>query len=141
MSLPDCIRRLLPDNLPFVPVNDTEMHTPGRWSMEGVTITPILRNTPFSCNNRNTFAICDTDQQIRSPLQEDCGEVWYPIDRIRAALDLAERLKLDRVWIAPIEVNGTVRAPLGLIGKDARIAIVIAPDITWEDDDEEGDVE
>lgn len=140
MSLPDCIRRLLPDNLPFEPVNDTDLSA--RWSMEGVTITPILRNTPFSCNNRNTFAICDTDQQIRSPLQEDCGEVWYPIDRIRAALDLAERLKLDWVWIAPIEINGTVRAPLALIGQDARIAIVIAPDIAWEDDDEEeGDAE
>lgn len=131
MPLPHCIKRLLPEDLPLEEVGRFS----ARWSIGGVTVTPILYTQDKS------IAICDTEQQIAPSLRESGGDAWYSIERLEEALALARRLRIDRVCFFPTEVNGKPSAPLTLIGKDSQVAITIAPHITWDSSDEDEDDE
>lgn len=128
MPLPECVKRLLPDDLPF----DEVLKISAKWAVKEIPIHPILRTKD------NSIAICDTEQQITPSLQEiDGGEVWYSIDRLQDALNIARRLNIDRVFLTQTAVNGKIAPPLSIVGKDSMIAIVVAPNIAWNDSDEE----
>jgi len=68
MSLPECVTRLLPDDLPLVAVRARTALT-----VRGVITTPIFK-TPD-----DVIAICDTRKQILPPLAErDCVPGFRP---------------------------------------------------------------
>ena len=126
MSLPECVTRLLPDDLPLVAVRARTALT-----VRGVITTPIFK-TPD-----DVIAICDTRKQILPPLEFPEGRVWYSIDRIEAALKIARRLGIAQIFFSYTANNGKIIAPLSIVGKNATIAIVVAPNIAPSDDEDE----
>mgnify|MGYP000977696684 CR=1 FL=1 len=129
MPLPECVKRLLPDDLPFQEIINFNT----TWTVKGTSLNPILKTLD------NAIAICDTEEQVspsmREPLTE--GYVWYSVDRIEEALKIARRLGIDRIFFSHTAVNGKTNAPLAIVGKNSRIAIVVAPHIAPSDEDEE----
>lgn len=132
MTLPECVMRLLPDDLPLDAVT-VKFRSPV--TVKGIHLDPIFRSTS------DEVAICNTEQQILPSLQMPrTGErVWYSIDRIDAALKLARRLGIDRIFFTQAEQKGEPIALLALIGRDSRTALVVAPNLTGERDCEEED--
>jgi hypothetical protein len=127
MSLPECVKRLLPDHPPLQEVSNFRT----TWAVKGIPLTPIFKTA------NTAIAICDTEQQIIPSMREIRGEVWYSVDRLEEALSIARRLRIDRVFLSQTVVNGKISAPLSIIGKDSRIAITVAPHLNWDDDEED----
>lgn len=132
MTLPECVMRLLPEDLPLDAVTSKS-----QWILtaKGIPLDPIFKT------RTDEVAICDTEEQILPSMQlpGTRDRVWYSVHRIDTALKLARRLGIDRIFFTQTESNGKPTAPLAIIGHNSKVALVVAPNL--EPDDEEDDDE